>query len=147
MRCLVIFTGGNRSESIKAWDPRASSRSCIYELSTGNNIVTSLAWDAPRSTLYAATECSYMDRLGYHHDYRAVRRPRSPKEPKQGNHMDVDDEDEDEYDDEDEYEEDYDPEDQYWPKNAFHDEKYFGYLLDSGDHRLSESFLFATLLI
>lgn len=107
--------------------------------------MSSLAWDAPRTTLYAATECSYMDRLGYHHDYRAVRRPRSPKSARQGAGMDVDGDDGDgedsgEGDDDSEYETDYDPEDQYWPKNAFHNEKSFGYLLDSGDHRLSESF-------
>ena len=63
-RSPVIFTGGtHKTQSIKVWDPRA--KKLVYELATGNNAVHSLAWDAPRATLYAATECDAMDRMGY----------------------------------------------------------------------------------
>ncbi|CAE6481558.1 unnamed protein product [Rhizoctonia solani] len=120
----IVFTGTHKGEQIKVWDVRA--RACVYELATGNNVVESLAWDAPNNCLYAATSCEYMDRLGNHHDYRYA------KIPKNQNLGEVDgDMDDDEMDDED----DEDGE-RCWPKNAWHKEDYFGYLFDAGDHRI-----------
>ncbi|KAI4528798.1 hypothetical protein K525DRAFT_183160 [Schizophyllum commune Loenen D] len=140
----VIFTGGtHKTQSIKVWDPRA--KKLVYELATGNNAVHSLAWDAPRATLYAATECDAMDRMGYRHDYRQARvrdfkihdrrgqppEPQSSQESKgkgKGNEMDVDAEDEED-------EEDY-GHDRGWPDRSSHNEDYFGYPWDCGYHRL-----------
>lgn len=64
----VVFSGGTKTEGIKCWDVRASQ--CVYELSTGNTAVQGIAWSPETSTLYAATECTYKDWIGYHHDYR-----------------------------------------------------------------------------
>jgi len=131
---LVVITGGQRSEAIKVWDPRA--KAIVYELATGNNSVNSMAWDAPRSTLFAATECMWMDRLGYHHEYRPARIPRAHDMERRGDAgMDIEgeEEEEEEFDDEDEFE-------RYWPKRAHHDETYFGYALDAGEYRLCEWF-------
>ncbi|CAE7057717.1 unnamed protein product [Rhizoctonia solani] len=116
----IVFTGAHRGEQIKVWDVRA--RACVYELATGNNAVQSLAWDAQNNCLYAATECAYMDRLGYHHDCRYAKIPKSqmPEEFR-----------EDYEDDDDDYFED---EERCWPKLAWHKEDYFGYLYDAGDH-------------
>lgn len=63
-----MFSGGTKTEGIKCWDVRASQ--CVYELSTGNTAVQGIAWSPETSTLYAATECTYKDWIGYHHDYR-----------------------------------------------------------------------------
>ncbi|KAG9082197.1 hypothetical protein FRC06_005171 [Ceratobasidium sp. 370] len=105
-----------KAEQIKMWDVRA--RTPVYELATGNNQVESLAWDSDRNCLYAATECSYQDRLGYRRGYRGARRRPI-----------VDPEDED-----------YDPDDfdeeAAWPKDAWHYENYFGYPFDAGNHRI-----------
>ncbi|TRM66145.1 hypothetical protein BD626DRAFT_546490 [Schizophyllum amplum] len=148
----VIFTGGShKTQGIKVWDPRA--KKLVYELATGNNCVNSLAWDAPRSTLYAATECDNMDRMGTTHDYRQARirdddfgindrrgqPPREPKVKKDRRDKDAMDEDEDEDDDDDEDgsvdEDEYDNE-LGWPERSYHNEAYFGYAWDCGDHRL-----------
>jgi hypothetical protein len=111
------------------WDPRA--KAIVYELATGNNSVTSMAWDAPRSTLFAATECMWMDRMGYHHEYRPAKIPRRHDMEKTGD-AGMNAEEEEEFDDdEDEYE-------RYWPEGAHHDETYFGYAMDAGEHRLCE---------
>ncbi|CAE6519833.1 unnamed protein product [Rhizoctonia solani] len=121
----IMFTGTGRGEQIKVWDVRA--RACVYELATGNNAVQSVAWDGQNNCLYAATECRYMDRLGYHHDYRYAKIPNNQR-----------------FDDEDE---DYcvigrDAKDYYkdgercWPKSAWHKEDYFGYLYDAGGHQI-----------
>ncbi|KAI5898084.1 uncharacterized protein SCHCODRAFT_02744383 [Schizophyllum commune H4-8] len=131
----VIFTGGaNKTQCIRVWDPRA--KKLVYELATGNNSVQSLAWDAPRSTLYAATECNALDRAGIRHGYGRLRMPDGddsihdergkPAEepPKKRARIDAGG-GEDEYDEE-----------RGWPKGAYHDEKYFGYAWDCGDHRL-----------
>jgi len=45
----------------------------LYELSTGNNVVETLSWDAANQTLYAATSCERLDRLGRLEGYRAVK--------------------------------------------------------------------------
>jgi hypothetical protein len=116
----------------------------LYELATGNNGVASLAWDALRSTLYAATDCINMDRNGYHHGYRPAKIPNSrryahtadkPPKPVKEDDMDEDyeDEDGDDYSDDDDWDGD-----EYWPERAAHKETHFGYAFDSGDHRLSE---------
>ncbi|THH34104.1 hypothetical protein EUX98_g17 [Antrodiella citrinella] len=134
----LVITGGMKSECITVWEPRM--KTALYTLATGNNSVSSLAWDAPRSTLFAATECEYMDRLGYHHDYRPAKIPRSPYNKTafgewygEKEHSDDDEnmEDEDDADDEDE-----DDDEHFWPERAYHDEDAFGYTFDSGDHRL-----------
>ncbi|KAI5898085.1 uncharacterized protein SCHCODRAFT_02565817 [Schizophyllum commune H4-8] len=140
----VIFTGGAyKTQCIRVWDPRA--KKTVYELATGNNFVQSLAWDAPRSTLYAATECDALDRAGTRHGYRIARIPvdddgihderGKPAEepPKKRARMDVGDGDDsdDSFASEDEYDEE-----RGWPKRSYHDEKYFGYAWDCGDHRL-----------
>ncbi|KAL1738144.1 hypothetical protein HDZ31DRAFT_51440, partial [Schizophyllum fasciatum] len=146
----VIFTGGAyKTQCIKVWDPRA--KKLVYELATGNNVVNGMAWDAPRSTLYAVTECDAQDRVGYRHGYRVARirdgdddihdhrgqPPRAPKSKRPSRAegvMDMDDSDDSEEDyatDEDEY--DFE---RGWPTDAYHHEKYFGYAWDCGDHRL-----------
>ncbi|KAG9082198.1 hypothetical protein FRC06_005172 [Ceratobasidium sp. 370] len=120
----TVFTGTGRAEQIKMWDVRA--RTTVYELATGNNRVVSLAWDSTRNYLYAATECIYQDRMGYRHDYRRAKI--STREDREDDDEDMDeDEDEADFDDFDE---------RSWPKNAWHDENYFGYAFDAGDHRI-----------
>ncbi|CAE7057677.1 unnamed protein product [Rhizoctonia solani] len=111
----TVFTGTGKHEQIKVWDIRA--RTPVYELATGNNAVKSLAWDSKRNCLYAATECVYMDRLGYHHNYRPGNISKQP----------------DESDDEELYDGDYE---RCWPIGAWHAEDYFGYAFDAGDHRI-----------
>mgnify|MGYP001807535882 CR=1 FL=1 len=49
---MVCFAGGE-CESVWAWDVRASSAQALYQLSTGNQEVTSLAWHAASNTLIA----------------------------------------------------------------------------------------------
>ncbi|KAG8729905.1 hypothetical protein FRC11_007772 [Ceratobasidium sp. 423] len=69
--------------------------------------------------------CSYMDRVGGHHDYRYAKIPKSQRSDY------GDDEDEDEDD------EDAGTDGQRcWPKDAWHTEDYFGYLFDAGDHSI-----------
>lgn len=72
--CLALFTGGERTEQVKVWDVRA--RSVVYELSTGNNAVSAMAWDSRRSALHVATECTRMNRMGERSGYRKARIPR-----------------------------------------------------------------------
>jgi hypothetical protein len=109
---LALFTGANKQEEIRVWDLRA--RSVVYELATGNNSATSLAWDSERNALYAATECFYFDRMGNDHGYRKARIENPTP-----------------YDDQ-----------KHWPKEAYHDESYFGYTFDAGDHTICECPLF-----
>lgn len=56
------------------WDVRA--RSVVYELSTGNNAVSAMAWDSRHSALHVATECTRMNRMGERSGYRKARIPR-----------------------------------------------------------------------
>ena len=140
----VVFSGGEKSQSIKLWDIR--NKRTVYELATGNNEVTSLAWDASRNTLFAATECTYVDRLGSRHGYRYAKIPSTPHNSgTQGEcHTDPearDEEDEDiEIDDDDDDDWVDEPDEGYgWPEQAFHDESSFGYAFDSGEHRICES--------
>ncbi|RPD59645.1 hypothetical protein L227DRAFT_576066 [Lentinus tigrinus ALCF2SS1-6] len=70
----TLFTGGDTTQQVKMWDIRAEE--CVYELSTGNNSVTGLAWDPVRSALFVATECRYVNRMGLRTGYRRARVPR-----------------------------------------------------------------------
>ncbi|TFK79671.1 hypothetical protein K466DRAFT_592276 [Polyporus arcularius HHB13444] len=70
----TLFTGGDTTQQVKLWDIRAEE--CVYELSTGNNSVTGLAWDDARSALFVATECRYVNRMGVRTGYRRARVPR-----------------------------------------------------------------------
>jgi len=130
----TIFTGTERREVIKLWDVRALS--AVYELATGNNIVVGMAWDSTHGSLYAATECNYVDRQGFHHDYRKAKMPkssaRSPEvttRPSTQEHPDGEDGDE-----ESDSSDPDDDDERAWPKQAFHAEDYFGYTFDAGDH-------------
>jgi hypothetical protein len=109
----AVFTGTGKAEQIKMWDVRA--RAPVYELATGNNRVESLLWDSERSCLYAATECLWMDRMGYRHDYRTAKIPKSGYDKSQVNS---------------------DEEERCWPENAWHKEDYFGHTFDAGEHRI-----------
>lgn len=126
----TIFTASSRTESIKVWDIRA--KAALYELATGNNSVSCMAWDSTNNSLHAATECEYVDRLGYHHDYRPAKIPRARNDEPDDERID-NDEDQEESDG-------YESEDEQiaWPKNAFHGESYFGYAFDAGEHRICE---------
>ncbi|KAI0310416.1 hypothetical protein OF83DRAFT_1070572 [Amylostereum chailletii] len=114
--------GGTNSQQVKIWDLRA--RLPLYELSTGNNGVTSLAWDAERQDLYAATYCQYMTRMGDYMGYRKA---------KFGDKIEDEEDEDDDYDDDDD---DYDDEPRAWPEGAYHREFSFGHPLDSGEHRI-----------
>jgi hypothetical protein len=148
--CIAVFTGTEKSEQITMWDVRA--RSAVYELATGNNAVESMVWDSKHNSLYAATQCDYIDRHGGHHGYRRAKIPKSTvlKAERQvmrvggknidsnGDEDDVDVDDDDEAEDEDD-EYDDDDNDKAWPQDAFHNEDYFGYTFDAGEHRTCES--------
>ncbi|KAH7332740.1 hypothetical protein B0J17DRAFT_721895 [Rhizoctonia solani] len=75
-----------------------SCTSCVYELSTGNNMVESLAWDAHNNCLYAATQCRYIDRLGNHHDYPYAKIPKGQRSNRVDEEKDDDDDEEDDED-------------------------------------------------
>ena len=145
----AIFTGSESRQQIKLWDVRA--RAVKYELSTGNNSVFRLAWDPIRNSLYAATGCEYMDRMGNHHGYRKAKVPKVPKAKSEGEEADEvvveegeddggewvdedEDSEEEDEDDDDDDDDDYDPKN--WPERAHHGEDYFGYMFDAGDHRI-----------
>ncbi|KAJ7728138.1 hypothetical protein DFH07DRAFT_851265 [Mycena maculata] len=127
----TVFTGAAHDQVIRLWDVRAQKM--IYELSTGNNAVMGMTWDAPRCALYVATACDYMDRNGENFDYRRAKIARTSwEQEKMGDEEDdsMDEEDEDDSEDE------YDDEAPCWPSNAAYAEDYFGHLFDAGDHRL-----------
>lgn len=137
----TVFTGGEAKEHIKMWDIRA--RAAVYEMSTGNNAVVGMAWDAQHNSLYAATECRYMDRMGNSLEYRRGKVPIEQREninQNQSQHDGVEEEDDGvEEDMEDEEEDDDDDDDlnmRCWPKKAYHDEDFFGYMFDAGEHRI-----------
>lgn len=127
------------------WDIRAQT--AVYELATGNNAVTSMVWDSKRNSLYAATECNYIDRNGIHYEYRKAKIPKTSVQKSKGLNVEVggDDEEADDDDDDDDDDNNYDESDDEWawPKKAFHKEDYFGYTFDAGEHRICMSgFLF-----
>ncbi|RPD72488.1 hypothetical protein L226DRAFT_588175, partial [Lentinus tigrinus ALCF2SS1-7] len=126
----VVFTGGDRSQSIKTWDIRTCAM--VYELATGNNAVRAISWDEKRNTLYAATECDYMDRNGYHHGYRRGRIPKWARlNPQEAGTDDEEDMYDEEYDSD-----DYDDDGENWPEDAHHSEDSFGYAYDAGENTL-----------
>ncbi|KAH9479827.1 hypothetical protein JR316_0008422 [Psilocybe cubensis] len=127
-----IFVGEAKYQKIVLWDVRAQK--ALYELATGNNNVRTMAWDNSSNTLYAATECTYVDRIGYHHDYRRAKIPRE-KYPSEENQSDMDIDDDEIADNEPDSEDDWDDE-RCWPRNAYHRENYWGHVWDAGDHRL-----------
>ncbi|KAF7323595.1 WD40 repeat-containing protein [Mycena kentingensis (nom. inval.)] len=123
-----IIYGGLKSQQIKVWDVR--NRASLYELSTGNNSVTDLAWDGPRQTLLAATELDDTGRSG------AIPNKKTEKKAAKVEEVNSDEEDEDEWSDEDD-EDDEEEEMEYgWPDDAWHQEKAFGVAFDAGDHRI-----------
>ncbi|KAH9856605.1 quinon protein alcohol dehydrogenase-like superfamily [Lenzites betulinus] len=69
----TLFTGGDRTQQIKMWDIR--EQECVYELSTGNNAVSAMAWDDAHASLYVATTCPHVNRLGERAGYRRARIP------------------------------------------------------------------------
>ncbi|KAJ7697798.1 hypothetical protein B0H17DRAFT_1177518 [Mycena rosella] len=70
----LVFTGSKTEQAVSLWDIRAAK--AVYELSTGNNGVSGMAWDAGRSVLYVATVCGYKDRNGQQTvGYRAAQFP------------------------------------------------------------------------
>lgn len=118
-----MFTGGEGSQGIKLWDIR--NKQCVYELSTGNTEVSTLIWNSKCATLYASTECPYLDRRGIWNGYRTVRDPalrkdRRSSEWRGGRYRGPG----------------FDEYGRYWPKEARHDESSFGYIYDAGDHSL-----------
>ncbi|KAH9935224.1 uncharacterized protein BXZ73DRAFT_76917 [Epithele typhae] len=160
----TLFTAGTRSHQVKLWDIRA--KQCVYELSTGNNDVNGLAWDSATSSLFVATECENMDRMGNRMDYRRARVPRwatwkaaqaaykryqeaiergeaitENTGPVTYDQTVVDSEEGEEDEEWEDDEDDDDMDDEYddgkrWPKRTFHREDYFGYTYDAGDHML-----------
>ncbi|KAF9528425.1 hypothetical protein CPB83DRAFT_894455 [Crepidotus variabilis] len=112
-----IFTATTRDEDVKVWDIR--SKKLLYELATGNNTVTNLVWDHSANTLYGSTDCFYVDRMGYHHDYRKAKLTRRKSE-----------------DDEDDEDDDFGDWEYGWPKKSLHNEDYFGHAFDAGEARL-----------
>ncbi|KAI0719187.1 WD40-repeat-containing domain protein [Cerioporus squamosus] len=129
-----LFTGGKRTENVTLWDVRACR--VVYELSTGNNEVRALAWDDRRSTLYAATECTYIDGASYGYDYRAARVPAwARKDPD----VVAAEASESVAGDGDRYEASLDEvrnDGCNWPKHARHMEDFFGFAWDAGWHNL-----------
>ncbi|KIJ66742.1 hypothetical protein HYDPIDRAFT_26166 [Hydnomerulius pinastri MD-312] len=150
----TIITGSGRGENIKVWDVRA--RAQVYELATGNNAVVDMVWDDTRSVLYAATECMYVDRMGFTRKYRPAKLPKrrigtahnkADVPGPDGGEMEVeeipDDSgnmegcDEEDDDDDDDDDDGYESENDYrWPRTAEHAEDYFGYTFDSCEDRL-----------
>ncbi|KAK7036190.1 hypothetical protein R3P38DRAFT_2910941 [Favolaschia claudopus] len=127
----TVFTGSGHGQVIRLWDVRA--RKLVYELSTGNNAVVSMAWDEPRSCLYVSTACDYMDRMGDNFGYRRAKVTRRRR--KGGETSEAEEDEEEEEEEEDEYDSDeYDYDGPCWPKNAAFAEDYFGHLFDAGDH-------------
>ena len=72
--------------------------------------------------------------MGYHHGYRKAKVPKPTSNENKGEKMDEDEEEEEEEDDFDD--DDYDCPN--WPEKAHHNEDYFGYMFDAGNHRICE---------
>ncbi|RPD59658.1 hypothetical protein L227DRAFT_611865 [Lentinus tigrinus ALCF2SS1-6] len=108
----TLFTGCDDGHCVKLWDLRA--RAVVYDLSTGNNCVQALAWDAKRSTLYAATVRDFHDYLSTRPVYRKARVPQWAKR----NPAVID------------------GAKRLWPRPACHREDYYGYAYDASGHSL-----------
>lgn len=126
-----VFTGGTKTEQIATFDARSPGRA-VYSLATGNNYVQSLAFQSSTNSLWAATECMYVDRMGGHHDYRRAKLLKAPKAAGDDDDDAMADEWEDEDVDDDDFKDGDD--DSAWPSRAWHNEKTFGYAFDSGEH-------------
>ena len=146
------------------WDIRAEE--CVYELATGNNAVVALAWDDTRASLFVATQCANVNRLGVRTGYRRARVPRWASysavdreyragraggnapfgAPRGMDYPDLYDaylsdgeegEESEDEDDELDIDEAYSA-DMRWPQKCFHKEDFFGYAYDAGEHVLCE---------
>ncbi|KAJ7674225.1 hypothetical protein B0H17DRAFT_946677 [Mycena rosella] len=117
----AVFTGSTNDQVVRLWDIRA--RKLVHELSTGNNGVNGMTWDATHSALYVSTTCGFMDRNGYTSDYRRARLPANmlPEPLPAGGMPNYDDEG---------------PFNKCWPKQAIHSEDYWGEAFDAGNHRI-----------
>jgi hypothetical protein len=129
----AIFAGSVRGEHIEMWDLRA--RASVYVLGTGNNAVMDMAWDSGRNVLYAATECNYVDRFGYHYEYRPARLPKEQRTTVVKRKMKERGDETDESEDDDDYD---DAGGKCWPDQAHHNEDHFGYMFDAGFHAICE---------
>ncbi|KAI8980059.1 quinon protein alcohol dehydrogenase-like superfamily [Trametes punicea] len=154
----TLFTAGDRTQQVKMWDIR--EQECVYELSTGNNAVSAMAWDEVHSSLYVATECPYVNQLGERAGYRRARVPtwatwasvekdykaykaavsdpnteetRGSRMQPEAHARGYDDNEDEDDDDVDEIDEAYSA-DMRWPEKCFHKENYFGYAYDAGEH-------------
>eukprot|EP01083_Nonionella_stella_P230394 814472_1 len=61
-----IASGGN-DECVTVWDIRnvnAKRNGALYEISTGNNNVDGIVWHESSNSLFAMTDCLYIDRFG-----------------------------------------------------------------------------------
>ena len=114
-----IATGGS-DEAVTIWDVRrmcnvndgsSAKPGALYEMSTGNNTVHELAWNESSLTLFAITDCTYVDRLGYKHY----------GDDTFGMSYDCDDDDDDEMN---------------WPQAAVHKKGFFKSDYDSGGNAL-----------
>eukprot|EP01083_Nonionella_stella_P047140 126195_1 len=58
---------GGRDECVTVWDIRkvnTENNAALYEITTGNNMVCDMTWHKASKSLFVATECLYIDRLG-----------------------------------------------------------------------------------
>lgn len=102
-----------------------------------------MAWSDERNELFAATWCSNVDRNGCHIDYEPAKIPVDKNTGDEDDEGDNDNEDDWEDDEGGGDEVEYEDTDQCWPRNAYHNETYFGHIFDSGDHRICKSLLAA----
>ncbi|KAJ7466434.1 hypothetical protein FB451DRAFT_1093329 [Mycena latifolia] len=120
----LVFAGSSQDEVVRLWDVRAAKTVC--ELSTGNNKVGGMAWDAERSVLYVATVCGNLDKNGtLTEGYREAQIDGVDiSEARRG------------VGDDGGFDRDLMDSDLAWPCEAAHNEDYFGALFDAGEHRL-----------
>ncbi|KZT53574.1 hypothetical protein CALCODRAFT_48994 [Calocera cornea HHB12733] len=86
----ILFVGGTKTELITCWDVQATKP--LYELSTGNNQITGLAWNSSTQSLYAATSCPHVDSEGNPIEMRKLRggqNTRARKWPKKAFHNEM----------------------------------------------------------
>lgn len=72
---------GGEGENICAWDLRGGHARVMYELSTGNSLVMSLAWHESSSSLLASCGSPWEDDRGLHKEGDWKRLPRVPHVP------------------------------------------------------------------
>ncbi|KAK7063417.1 hypothetical protein R3P38DRAFT_2756354 [Favolaschia claudopus] len=116
----ALFTGSTKDQVVRLWDLRA--RKMLYELSTGNNSVNGMTWDDSTNSLYVCTTCDYVG--GDRGTYRRARLPQSMlPEPVPGPRGMPN------YDDAGSFV-------KCWPRQAAHEEGYWGEVFDAGQHRI-----------